>query len=217
VVSVHILFFSLLKDQRHSAYHHVFRVRADQDDAVLSPHLELHTIEMTKFPDLREGQPGEKWLYWLKHGHKMTKQEVQALGVPEIEEAERKLAMISQDRQMRVDYERRRMAQHDAASLREDSLLEGKRLGVDEGIRLGIDEGKRLGIDEGKRLGIDEGQRLGQHTTLINSIVTVLQARGFPLSAELRARLDAETDLARLQNWLARAVTAASAEATLTD
>ena len=28
----------------------------DQDGAVLSPQLELHTVEMTKFPDLREGQ-----------------------------------------------------------------------------------------------------------------------------------------------------------------
>ncbi len=93
---------------------------------MLSPHLELHTVEMTKFPDLREGQPGEKWLYWLKHGHEMTEQEVACLGVPEILEAERKLAMISQDRQVRVDYERRRMAHHDAASLRRDSWLEGQ-------------------------------------------------------------------------------------------
>ena len=125
VVSVHILFFSLLKDPRHAAYHHVFRARADQDAAVLCPHLELHTVEMTKFPDLREGQPGEKWVYWLKHGHEMTEQEVAALGAPEILEAERKLAMISQDRQLRTDYERRRMAHHDAVSLRRDSWLEG--------------------------------------------------------------------------------------------
>jgi predicted transposase/invertase (TIGR01784 family) len=129
VVSVHILFFRLFKVRRHAAYHHVFRLRADQDDAVLSPQMELHTVEMTKFPDLREGQSGEKWLYWLKHGHEMTEQEVAKLGVPEIIEAERKLAMISQDRQIRVDYERRRMAHHDAVSLRRDSLVEGQRQG----------------------------------------------------------------------------------------
>jgi hypothetical protein len=55
----------------------------------------------------------------------MTEQEVAALGAPEILEAERKLAMISQDRQLRTDYERRRMAHHDAVSLRRDSWLEG--------------------------------------------------------------------------------------------
>jgi predicted transposase/invertase (TIGR01784 family) len=195
VVSVHILFFTLLKDPRQAAYHHVFRARADQDDAVLSPHLELHTVEMTKFPDLREGLDGEKWLYWLKHGHEMTEQEVERLGVPEILEAERKLAMISQDRQTRVDYERRRMAHHDAVSLRRDSWLEGK--------RQGIDEGKRQGIDEGK------------HTALVDALVAVLQARGYSLSPEQRARVEAEVDLTRLTGWIARAAMAASVEAVL--
>ena len=57
----------------------------------------------------------------------MTEQEITKLGVPEIIEAERKLAMISQDRQIRVDYERRRMAHHDAVSLRRDSWLQGQR------------------------------------------------------------------------------------------
>jgi predicted transposase/invertase (TIGR01784 family) len=186
VVSVHILFFPLLKDPRHDAYHHVFRARADQDGAVLSPQLELHTVEMTKFPDLREGQEGEKWLYWLKHGHEMTEQEVARLGVPEILEAERKLAMISQDRQVRVDYERRRMAHHDAVSLRRDSWLEGH----GEGLRQGLDQ--------------------GQHRALVDALVAVLKAREFPVSDELRARLAAETDLARLKRWVARAAVVAT-------
>jgi predicted transposase/invertase (TIGR01784 family) len=184
VVSVHILFFTLLKDPRHAAYHHIFRVRADQDDAVLSPQLELHTVEMAKFPDLREGPDGEKWLYWLKHGHEMTEQEVAQLGVPEILEAERKLAMISQHRQIRADYERRRMAHHDAVSLRRDSWVEGKREGLDEGM----------------------------HTALVEALVSVLQARGFSLSPAQRTRIEAEVDLTRLKDWIARAALAASVE-----
>jgi hypothetical protein len=154
--------------------------------SVLSPHLELHTVEMTKFPDLREGQEGEKWLYWLKHGHEMTEQEVARLGVPEILEAERKLAMISQDRQVRVDYERRRMAHHDAVSLRRDSWLEGH----GEGLRQGLDQ--------------------GQHRALVDALVAVLKAREFPVSDELRARLAAETELARLKRWVARAAVVAT-------
>ncbi len=192
VVSVHILFFRLLKDRRHTAYHHVFRLRADQDDAVLSPQLELHTVEMTKFPDLREGQSGEKWLYWLKHGHEMTEQEVAELGVPEILEAERKLAMISQDRQIRVDYERRRMAHHDAVSQRPEYW-------------------KRVGLDEGERIGIDKGK----HAALVETLVAVLEDRGLPLTGELRARIDAELDLTRLKRWVTRAARASSVEEVL--
>ena len=178
------LFFRLFKDRRHAAYHHVFRLRADQDDAVLSPQLELHTVEMTKFPDLREGQSGEKWLYWLKHGHKMSEQEVAQLGVPEIIEAERKLAMISQDRQIRVDYERRRMAHHDAVS-------------------------------QGRESWVEEGKRQGQQEALVEALVSVLKARGFPISDELRARIDDETDLGRLKGWVTQAALASSVEAVL--
>ena len=188
VVSVHIMFFRLFKDRRHAAYHHVFRLRADQDDAVLSPQLKLHTVEMTKFPDLREGQSGEKWLYWLKHGHEMTEQEVAQLGVPEIIEAERKLAMISQDRQIRVDYERRRMAHHDAVS-----------------------QGRESWLNEGKRLGIDEGK----HAALVDALVAVLKARGFAVSDELRAHIDAEEDVDRLTGWVTRAALASSIDAVL--
>jgi len=102
--------------------------------------------------------------------------------------------MISQDRQIRVDYERRRMAYHDAISLRRDSWVEGH--------------------EEGKRLGVGEGKRLGQQA-LAEALISVLQARGLPLSNELRARIDAETDLARLKGWVTRAALAASAEEVL--
>ena len=95
--------------------------------------------------------------------------------------------MISQDRQTRVDYERRRMAHHDAVSLRRDSWLEGKRQGIDE----------------------------GKHTALVDALVAVLQARGYSLSPEQRARVEAEVDLTRLTGWIARAAMAASVEAVL--
>jgi len=129
----------------------------------------------------------------------MTEQEVTQLGLPEIVEAERKLTMISQDRQVRVDYERRRMAHHDAVSQRRESWLE---------------EGKRPGLDEGKRLGLDEGKRLGQQV-LVNALVSVLTARGFSLSDGQRVRLDAEMDLERLKDWITRAALASTVEAVL--
>jgi hypothetical protein len=81
------------------------------------------------FPIYGKGSRAKNGYISVKHGHEMTEQEVVALGVPEILEAERKLAMISQDRQIRMDYERRRMAHHDAVSLRRDSLPEGQREG----------------------------------------------------------------------------------------
>ena len=169
VTSVHILFFTLFKAREHAGFHHVFRARADGDNAILSPQMEIHTIELPKLPDLPEGQDcpkGQKWLYWLKHGDEMTQEEVQRLGVPEIMEAERKLELISQDRELRIEYERRRMAHHDAVSLTRDSRYEGLR--------------------EGKK------------ETLAEAIVDMCELLGLPVSPQQKAKVDG-MDLAELE------------------
>ena len=162
VISVHFLFFELLARQAHPAYHHVFRARADGDGAVLSPHFELHTLEMPKFADLAEGDLEKKWLYFLKRGHELTAEQVVALGVPEIAEAERKLAMISQNRDLRVQYERRMKAERDAVALTRDSMNQGLSEGRAQGRRRRLVEGKRLGIDEGANLGQQAARQGGK-------------------------------------------------------
>jgi hypothetical protein len=64
-------------------------------------------------------------------------------------------------------------------------------------------EGKAEGIAEGKAEGRAEG---GAH-----AIFAVLAARGLDVPDEVRVRITACTELARLDAWLARAVTASSA------
>src|SRR5204862_254702 len=136
--------------------------------------------------------------------HEMTAQEAAQLGVPEIEEAERKLAMISQSRDLRVQYERRMKAERDAVALTRDAWVTG----VDEGKRLGMDEGKRLGLDEGKRLGLDAAR---------NMLMTIIEARGLLINDRVRARIGAEQDLERLQQWAVRAALAQQGEDVLAD
>lgn len=178
VISVHFLCFSLFSDPRHSAYHHVFRARADEDDAILSAHMELHTLELTKLPASLPGSEEPKWLYYLKHGHEMTTDEVEELGVPAIAEADRKLAMISQSRALRIAYERRKIAHHDAVSLRRDSEAYGRK--------------------EGRKEGALEKQR--------ESILTVLRLRGLPISADDEQRIQTCQDLDLLAHWFSAAV-----------
>lgn len=56
-------------------------------------------------------------------------------------EAERKLEMISQNRELRVEYERRIMAHHDAMTMShwaQNSRKEGRDEGLNEGLREGL-------------------------------------------------------------------------------
>ncbi len=169
VISIHFLFFELLRDlPDDTAYHHVFRLRADSPDGkgpVLSPHIEIHTVEMTKFPDVKDGEDEVKWVYWLKHGQQMTEQEVASLGVPEIMEAERKLAMISQDRSLRVEHQRREIARLDSEGRERDIRVDAER--------------------RGKREGVLEGERVVRQV-----ILDLCELLGLEVSSERRTRLD---------------------------
>jgi PD-(D/E)XK nuclease family transposase len=57
-----------------------------------------------------------------------------------------------------------------------------------------------------------EGLALGEAKGLVKALLAVLGARSITVSAEIRARIEACTELATLDRWIARAATAASAE-----
>jgi flagellar biosynthesis/type III secretory pathway protein FliH len=132
--------------------------------------------------------------------------------------------MISQNRELRVQYEMRRKAERDALALTRDARAEGLREGRKEGLREGLDEGRKEGLkeglkegrkeglDEGKRLGLDEGRRQGGLQAARNMLLGILGARGLAIPEAVRARIEAEQDLERLQEWGVRAARAENAE-----
>jgi hypothetical protein len=73
--------------------------------------------------------------------------------------------------------------------------------------------GKAEGLREGEAKGLREGEARGKRAAL----QTVLATRGLALDDALRARIEACNDLTRLDRWLARALTAASAREALDD
>jgi len=76
--------------------------------------------------------------------------------------------------------------------------LEGHREGKLEGLR----EGERKGRREGERKGRREGELEGRLKTLRESLLTVLEGRGFELEPSERAAIAAERRVRVLQRWL---------------
>jgi hypothetical protein len=66
-------------------------------------------------------------------------------------------------------------------------------------------------VAQGKAEGRAEGKAEGEAARAVHAILTVLAARGLAVTDDVRARITASTDLARLDAWLARAATATSA------
>ncbi|MCG5053704.1 MAG: hypothetical protein KA712_12145 [Myxococcales bacterium] len=94
---------------------------------------------------------------------------------------------------------------------------EGEARGKAEGEARGKAEGEARGKAEGKAEGEAEGEARGQREASASALLTVLEARGFSVSPDLRRRIFGCTDLEQLGRWLRAAVTAASAEAALSD
>jgi hypothetical protein len=68
------------------------------------------------------------------------------------------------------------------------------------------------GLAEGEIKGFVKGETVGVVKGKVEAILAVLAARSLPAGHEIRARVEACTDVATLDRWLVRAVTAASAE-----
>jgi Uma2 family endonuclease len=94
------------------------------------------------------------------------------------------------------------------------NLLERKGYaGLDAVLAEGEARGREAGLREGKAEGLREGEARGKAAAL----VAVLAARGLAVDDETRQRIEACADTARLDRWLARALTVASARETLGD
>ena len=63
-------------------------------------------------------------------------------------------------------------------------------------------------LAEGEARGVAQGEL----RRAVASVLTVLEARGLSVTAEVRARIEGCQDLEVLQHWLTRAVTAVSAD-----
>lgn len=73
-------------------------------------------------------------------------------------------------------------------------------------------QGRAAGVAEGKVAGVAEGKVAGKVAGLVAAVMAVLTARGLLISTAVRARIEEEKDLETLNQWVARAATAPSAE-----
>ncbi|MFE9245461.1 hypothetical protein [Nocardiopsis sp. NPDC006938] len=70
-------------------------------------------------------------------------------------------------------------------------------------VGIGREEGREAGLEEGREAGLEEGRA----AEAARSVVSVLEARGFTVSDEIRERVRRCTDLGTLEKWVPAAVT----------
>lgn len=184
-VTIHVLAWNLLRPKREWPQA-VTRVKLCDilKGRVVSEQLQLVFIELPKFKrKLEELETAEeKWIYYLKHGESLSRQEVEAMGMPELKEADEKLRFVSRKEDLRFAYLSELKRQNDAINFREGWIQHG----YDKGIEKGREEGRQEGALDGQR----------------RSVQVLLEARFGPLSASALQHLQSIQDANRLNTLL---------------
>ena len=135
-VSISILDFELFKDQEE--FYSSFHIREDKKNFLYTDKMEFHVIELPKLPKKLKENTSDIEL-WAKFINAEREEEFDMLAKqnPYIESAYKKLQIISQDKQKRLEYEAREKAIRDY----NQSMYEAEQRGIEIGEQRGIEAG----------------------------------------------------------------------------
>ncbi len=136
-VSISILDFELFKDQEE--FYSSFHIREDQRNFLFTDKMEFHVIELPKLPKERKEESSDVEL-WAKFINSEREEEFDMLAKqnPYIESAYKKLQVISQDKEKRLEYEAREKAIRDYNQCMYEAEQHGIEIGEQRGIEAGI-------------------------------------------------------------------------------
>ena len=140
-VSISILDFKLLRDS--DEFYSCFHFREDTRHTLYTDKMEFHVIELPKLPEeLKE--KSDDLLLWAKFINAERKEEFEMLSQKNeaIEKAYRRLQVISQDKEKRLEYEAREKAVRD--------YNQGMKEAAERGFESGVEVGEKRGIEIGK-------------------------------------------------------------------
>jgi len=177
--------------------HSVFEVREVHDGQPFTKDLQIHLVELPKFPRGKDkpSKQLERWIRLFRAKNEeqrktLAKEDKMAARVIEI------LDELSDDPQVKYWLEKR----EEAKVFHRMDLAITRRQALEEGLRKGKAEGKAEGMQEGMQKGKAE------------AIVQILHARSIPVDEEALRRIQHCRDLSVLQQWLERAMTVSSVD-----
>jgi predicted transposase/invertase (TIGR01784 family) len=180
-VSISILDFDLFKDQKE--FYSSFHIREDTRNFLYTEKMEFHVIELPKLPEELKENSSDVEL-WAKFINAEREEEFDMLAKqnPYIESAYKKLQIISQDKEKRLEYEAREKAIRDY----NQSMYEAEQRGIEAGIEAGIEIGEQRGIEIGEQRGIEIGEQRGIETGIKN-MAKIYQKFGQSYQAAIEA------------------------------
>ncbi len=148
-IAINILNFVYINETER--FHTVFHVREDRENIIFTDKMEWHIIELPKLPVNADGTSLYDWARFIS-SEEREEFEMLAKRNDYLNEAFKKLEVISQDRLKRIEYTSRMKAVTDQKALfeegRDEGLVRGREEGLAEGEKIGMTKGIALGRAE---------------------------------------------------------------------
>ena len=125
-VSISILDFVLFKDEAN--FYSCFHIMEDTRHFRYTDKMEFHVIELPKLPVKEDYSKLELWAKFI-NAEKKEEFDMLAKKDPYIDSAYRQLQIISQDEQMRMEYEAREKAMRDYSEMMYEADMRGEERG----------------------------------------------------------------------------------------
>lgn len=184
-IAINILDFPYIKDDVR--FHTVYHISEDTSHSRFTDVMEWHIVELPKLPKVDDGTDLYQWARFIsaekEEEFKMLAKHDEYIGA-----AVAQLEVISQDEQMRMEYNARKKALYDYNTLMDERLEEGIEIGEARGEAKGIAIGEARGIEIGKAEGIGIGYAKAQ-----NALAATMRKRG--MSEEEIQEFFAETGM----------------------
>jgi predicted transposase/invertase (TIGR01784 family) len=166
VISIIITDYDFIPESKR--YHTVFGMLEKQEHFPFNDLMEIHVLNLRRLPEDEEG----KLVNWLRFIGAEEEEEIKMAAVknPMIDEAYRKLQVMSKDAVNRRLYTARLKAQRDEYSRIQGALREGREEGRKEGRKEGREDGQKEGEANATRKIVLEMGKSGLDITTIAAI-----------------------------------------------
>ena len=139
--SICILITDFALVAENTSYHNKYRLFDPRTGSEFSGLLEVHTLELPKLPQERDGTLLWDWLKFIG-ARKKEELEMLAEKNPQVKKAIGKLAELNEDERERMIADSQEKLRRDIASIKRFAVKEGREEGREEGLAEGLEKGR---------------------------------------------------------------------------
>lgn len=151
VIVILITDYKLTETEGYNKYHHIYELRDEEDDNILSKKVQINLIELNKFKESGENPEKEEWIAFLKAKEVKDMAKI-ATKNDWLQKAKEEFEYLSSQLVDQQEIEERRWELRDIISMCEFHEEEGMKKGIEKGLEKGRKDSEKKLKNQAKQI-----------------------------------------------------------------